>query len=98
MAWFDPRAYGRAPSSRRGKLLVLGTSTAILVGLSVLVTGGFAQSSDESRAAVAAAKKRGFVPVCVQRHDVKYSKGDLNVLLRANAPRGRSHSSSRCGP
>ena len=81
MAWFDPRAYGRAPSSRRGKLLVLGTSTAILVGLSVLVTGGFAQSSDDSTRAVAAAKKRGFVPVCVQRQDVKHSQGDLNVLL-----------------
>ena len=82
MAWFDPRAYGRAPSSRRGKLLVLGTSTAILVGLSVLVTGGFAQSSDDSTRAVAAAKKRGFVPVCVQRQDVKHSQGDLNVLRR----------------
>ena len=67
MAWFDPRAYGRAPSSRTGKLLVLGASTATLVGLSVLVTGGFAQSSDDSARVVAAAKKRGFVPVCAQR-------------------------------
>ena len=80
MAWFDPRAYGRAPSSRRAKLLVLGASTAILVGLSVLVTGGFAQSRDESPGAVAAAKKRTFVRACVQRHDVKHSQGDLNVL------------------
>ena len=97
MAWFDPRAYGRAPSSRKGAVLVLGASTAILVGLSVLVTGVFAQSSDESQGIVARAKKRGFVPVCVQRHDVKHSQGDLNVL-RANAPRGRGDSGSRCGP
>jgi hypothetical protein len=80
MAWFNPRPYGRAPSSRAGKLLVLGTSTAILVGLSVLVTGGFAQSPDESRGVVAAAKKRTFIRACVQRHDVKHSQGDLNVL------------------
>ena len=82
MAWFDPRAYGRAPSSRTGTVLVLGASTAILVGLSVLVTGVFAQSSDESRGVVAQAKKRGFVPVCVQRQKVKHSQGDLNVLRR----------------
>ena len=50
MAWFDPREYGRAPSSRSGKLLVLGASIAILVGLSVLVTGGFAQSRNNRRA------------------------------------------------
>ena len=81
MAWFDPRAYGRAPSSRRAKLLVLGASSAILVGLSVLVTGGFAQSPDESRGVVAAAKKRSFVRACVQRHDVRHSQGDLNVLI-----------------
>ena len=80
MAWFDPRAYGRAPSSRTGQLLVVGVSTAVLAGLTVLVTGGFAQSSDQSRGAVAAAKKRTFVRACVQRHDVKHSQGDLNVL------------------
>ena len=81
MEWFDPRAYGRAPSSRRGKLLVLGASLAILAGLTVMVTGGFAQSSDGSPGASAAAKKkRTFVRACVQRHDVKHSQGDLNVF------------------
>ena len=84
MAWFDPRAYGRAPSSRTGKLLVLAASIATLVGLSVLVTGGFAQSRDESPDAAAAQKKRpNFVPVCVQRRGGEKSKGDLNVLLRS---------------
>ena len=85
MAWFDPRAYGRAPSSRRAKLFVLGASSTILVGLSVLVTGVFAQSSG----VVAQAKKRGFVPVCVQRHDVKFSKGDLNVLVGSQCAKGQ---------
>ena len=89
MAWFDPRAYGRAPSSRRGKLLVLGTSTAILVGLSVLVTGGFAQSRTNRRALPLRRRRGGFVPVCVQRQDVKHSQGDLNVLLRSQCANGQ---------
>ena len=85
MAWFDPRSYGRVASTRAGKMLVLGTSIATVVGLSVLVTGGFAQSSG----VFAQAKKRGFVPVCVQRHDVKFSKGDLNVLLGSQCAKGQ---------
>jgi hypothetical protein len=85
MAWFDPRAYESASSSRRTKLLVLGASTAILVGLSVVVTGVFAQSSG----VVAQAKKRGFVPVCVQRHDVKFSRGDLNILVGSQCAKGQ---------
>jgi hypothetical protein len=80
MQWFDPRAHGRAPSSGRGKLLILGASLAVLAGLTVMVTGGFAQSSDGSQGASAAAKKRTFLRACVQRHDVKHSQGDLNVL------------------
>ena len=66
MAWFNPRSFGRAARSRARTPLVLGTSVAMLVGLSMLVTGGFAQSADESPGAVAAAKPN-FVPVCVQR-------------------------------
>ena len=84
MAWFNPRPYGRAPSSRAGKLLVLGTGVATVIGLSGLVNGGFAQSGGESPHAGAAAKKKpAFVPVCVQRHGGKHSKGDLNVLLKS---------------
>ena len=84
MAWFDPRAHGRAPSSRTRKLLVVGASIATLFGLSVLVTGGFAQSPDESPGAVAAQKRKpNFVAVCVQRRGGEKSKGDLNVLLRS---------------
>ena len=78
MAWFNPRASVRAPSSRTGQLLVVGVSTAVLAGLTVTVAGGFAQSSDRSQ--TAAAKKRAYVRACVQRHDVKHSQGDLNVL------------------
>jgi hypothetical protein len=89
MAWFDPRAYARAAPSRAGKTLVLGASIAALVGLSALVTGGFAQSPDESPGVVAAAKKRGFVPVCTQRSGSRESKGDLNVLLRTFCAKGQ---------
>ena len=80
MAWFNPRASVHAPSSRTGQLLVVGVSTAVLAGLTVTVAGGFAQSSD--RSSTAAAKKRTFVRACVQRHDVKHSQGDLNVLKK----------------
>ena len=89
MAWFDPRAYGRAASTRAGKMLVLGASIATVVGLSVLVTGGFAQSSDESSGVVAQAKKRGFVPVCVQRSGHNQSQGDLNIRLRSQCAKGQ---------
>jgi hypothetical protein len=89
MAWFDPRAYGRAASTRAGKMLVLGASVATVVGLSVLVTGGFAQPADESSAIVAQAKKRGFVLACTQRSGHNQSKGDLNIRLRAFCAKGQ---------
>ena len=89
MARFDPREYGRTPSSRFGKLLVLGASIAILAGLSVLVTGGFAQSRNSLSAFVAAAKKKGYVSVCPQRHRIKYSQGDLNVLVKSQCAKGQ---------
>jgi hypothetical protein len=88
MSWFDPRAYGRSASSRAGKMLVLGASVATLVGLSVLVTGGFAQSSDESPGLVAQANA-GFVPVCVQRGGHNQSQGDLNIRLRSQCAKGQ---------
>jgi hypothetical protein len=67
------------------KILGLAASVATLVGLSVLVTGGFAQSSG----VVAAAKKRGFVLACTQRKGGNQSKGDLNVRLRAFCAKGQ---------
>ena len=88
MAWFGRRACGRT-SSPAGKMFVLGASVATLVGLSVLVTGGFAQSSEESPDVIAAAKKRGFVAVCTQRRGGNHSKGDLNIRLRAWCAKGQ---------
>jgi hypothetical protein len=82
MAWFDPRAYGRAAQSRAARLLLFGVSTATLVGLSVLVTGGFAQSPADSAGAGVAAQARGYVPVCTQRKGPNESKGDLNIRLK----------------
>jgi hypothetical protein len=89
MAWLDPRAYGRATSPRARKMLVPGASVATLVGLTVLVTGGFAQPSDESPDVVAAAKKKGFVPACTQRSGHNESKGDLNIRLREFCAKGQ---------
>ena len=89
MAWFDPRAFGRAARSHARTPLVLGTSIATVVGLSALVTGGFAQSPDESPGAVAQAKNRNFAPVCVQRHGGNASKGDLNIRLRSQCAKGQ---------
>jgi hypothetical protein len=57
--------------------------------LTVLVTGGFAQSSNESRDVVAAAQKKGFVAVCTQRRGGNHSKGDLNIRLRAWCAKGQ---------
>jgi hypothetical protein len=89
MAWFDSRTYARAASSRAGKMLVLGVSVVTLVGLSVLVTGGFAESPNEASSIVAQAKKKGFVPVCTQRSGHNQSKGDLNVRLRKFCAKGQ---------
>ena len=89
MAWFDPRALGRAACSRVGAPLVVGASVATLAGLSVLVTGGFAQSPDESAPAVMSAERLGFVPVCVQRTGHNQSKGDLNVRVRSQCAKGQ---------
>ena len=86
MAWLDPRAYRHAAPSR-SKGLVLGASVAAFVGMSV--TGGFAHSRDDSPDAIAAAKKRGFVPVCVQRGGHNQSQGDLNVRLRSQCAKGQ---------
>ena len=72
MAWFDPRGYGRAASTRAGKMLVLGASVATVVGLSVLVTGGFAQSSDES-SGVSLRRRSGASSPCVCRGAVTVS-------------------------
>jgi hypothetical protein len=85
MAWFAPRAFGRSARSPRGKLLVLGASVATVVGLSGVVTGGFAQSPS----IFAAAEKQGFVPVCTQRTGPDPSKGDLNVRLRTFCAKGQ---------
>ena len=90
MAWFDPRALGRAARSRVGAPLVVGATIATLAGLSVLVTGGFAQSPDESARAVMSAERLGFVPVCTQRKGNNASKGDLNIRLRAFCAKGQS--------
>jgi hypothetical protein len=89
MAWFDPRPLGRAARSRMGKPLVLGASIATVVGLSVLVTGGFAQPREKSQKVVAAAQRSGFVPVCTQRKGNNASKGDLNIRLRAFCAKGQ---------
>ena len=62
---------------------------AALVGLSALVTGGFARSKDDSSALVAQAKQRGFVFACPQRRGHNQSKGDLNVRLRAFCGKGQ---------
>lgn len=85
MAWFDPRALGRAARSRSGKLFVLGASVATVVGLSALVTGGFAQSPS----IFASAQQRGYIPVCTQRGGPEVSKGDLNVRLKASCAKGQ---------
>ena len=85
MAWFDPRALGRAARSPRGKLFVLGASVATVVGLSGVVTGGFAQSPS----IFAGAEKQGFVSVCTQRTGPNESRGDLNVRLRAFCAKGQ---------
>jgi hypothetical protein len=84
MAWFHRRTFGRAASSRTGQVLVLAASGATLVGLSVLVTGGSAESPSSS----AAAEKR-FVRVCTQRRGPNESRGDLNVRLRAFCAKGQ---------
>jgi hypothetical protein len=84
MAWFDPRALGRVARSPRGKLFVLGASVATVVGLSGVVTGGFAQSPS-----IFAAAKKGYIPVCTQRTGPNESRGDLNVRLKAFCARGQ---------
>jgi hypothetical protein len=87
MPRFDPRVFGRAAFSRAGKLLALGASVATLVGLSVLVSGGFAQSSGKGE--VAHAKAPRFIFVCTQRKGTNESKGDLNVRLGAFCAKGQ---------
>jgi hypothetical protein len=89
MAWFDPRALGRAARARTGKRFAFGASVTIVVGLSALVTGGFAQSPDGSPGVVAQAKKRGFVPACTQRSGHEQSKGDLNLRLGKSCAAGQ---------
>jgi hypothetical protein len=88
MSWFGPRASGarRALGSRAGKAVGLATLVTVLVAVTGLVTGGFAKSPSF----FAAAKKRNFVSVCVQRHGGNQSKGDLNVLLRRQCAKGQS--------
>ena len=80
---------GSVRHSRVGKLLGVAAGIAALVGLSALVTGGFAQSADDSSALVAQAKKRGFVLACTQRRGHNQSKGDLNVRLRKFCAKGQ---------
>ena len=72
-----------------GKLLGVAVGVTALVGLSALVTGGFARSKDDSSAHVAQAKQRGFVFACPQRRGHNQSKGDLNVRLRAFCGKGQ---------
>ena len=76
MAWFDPRAYRRATCSRAGKMRVLGASIATVVGLSVVVTGGFAQSPDECADPVAAAKSGATFP-CAPSGKAVTSRGAI---------------------
>jgi hypothetical protein len=73
MTWFGSR----------GSVLV--ASAATLVGLTVLVAGGSAQSPS----LFAAAHERGFIGVCTQRTGNSESKGDLNVRLRAVCAKGQ---------
>ena len=75
--------------SRIGKLLGVAVGVAALVGLSALVTGGFARSKDDASALVAQAKQRGFVFACTQRKGHNQSKGDLNIRLKAFCAKGQ---------
>jgi hypothetical protein len=72
-------------SSRAGKVIGLGACVAVLVGLTGLVTGGFAKSPSF----LAAATKKGFVPVCTQRKGGFESKGDLNIRLKKFCAKGQ---------
>ena len=89
MTWFGRRAYGRAAFPRAGRMLVVGVSTATVIGLSVLATGGFAQSPGESASVGVAAKAPGYVSVCTQRRGPNESKGDLNVRTKKFCAKGQ---------
>jgi hypothetical protein len=88
MSRFDPRAFKRrlARPARAGKVLGVAASAATLVGLSVFVAGGDAQSTNS---AIAAAKQRGFVRACYQKTGGSQSVGDLNVLLKRACKKGQ---------
>jgi hypothetical protein len=75
MSSFDPRALKR----------VLGASLAALVGASILVAGGSAQSPG----IWAALQQRGYVAVCTQRTGTGESRGDLNVRVQAVCAKGQ---------
>jgi hypothetical protein len=83
-AWFDHRRLGHVARARPGRRVVLVASVATVVGLSALVTGGFAQSPS----IFAAAAKPDYVPVCAQRSGTHESRGDLNIRLKAFCAKG----------